>query len=211
VTYPETQTYWLDPTNEVAIGLRRYAYAEGECPGGYHDALIYTGRLPAMWQQTDYGLSLMSQAMVEHSDPRWPTQCTRCSYQFTENDNWQPWQELVYRRADTDTDVVLHRGGPADAPSAPPGAMWNASWMSPLEDGIYLMVRLPNGHDWAVDSEASNCTRKGQPHNCWCRHGDPREARVTVDKVGDTCAAGAGSIQGGDYHGFLRNGVLTRG
>lgn len=76
-------------------------------------------------------------------------------------------------------------------------------------DGICLMVRLPNGHDWMVDSEASNCTRKGEPHQCWVRHGDPRECRVSVDKNGDTCAAGAGSIQGGDWHGFLRDGVLA--
>ena len=78
-------------------------------------------------------------------------------------------------------------------------------------DGICLIVKCPNGRDWYVDSEASNCTRKGEPHQCWCRHGDPRECRVTVDKNGDTCAAGAGSIQAGDYHGFLQAGILTAG
>lgn len=77
------------------------------------------------------------------------------------------------------------------------------------EDGIYLMVRLPDGHDWAVDSEASNCTKPGEPHHCWIRHGDPRECRVTVDKNGDTCAAGAGSIASPNWHGFLQNGVLV--
>jgi len=28
---------------------------------------------------------------------------------------------------------------------------------------------------------------------------------------GGTCSAGASSIQAGDYHGFLRNGILTAG
>lgn len=92
--------------------------------------------------------------------------------------------------------------------------MWNAWWMPENwrgPDGIALMVRLPNGHDWHVDGEASNCTRKGEPHACWVRHGDPRTATVHVDKDGDTCAAGAGSILAGDYHGFLQHGVLTAG
>lgn len=32
---------------------------------------------------------------------------------------------------------------------------------------------------------------------------------ITVDKNGTTCAAGAGSISAGPYHGFLRNGQLV--
>jgi hypothetical protein len=100
--------------------------------------------------------------------------------------------------------------------TAPPGASWDAWWYPHNDlwrgpDGIALMVRLPNGRDWSVDGAASNCTRKGEPHKCWIRHGDPRRADVTVDKQGDTCAAGAGSIQADDYHGFLRAGVLTAG
>jgi hypothetical protein len=97
---------------------------------------------------------------------------------------------------------------------APPGASWDAWWMPDYwrgPDGIALMVKCPNGHEWHVDSQASNCTRKGQPHECWVRHGDPRQANVTVDKHGDTCAAGAGSIVAGDYHGFLQAGILTAG
>ena len=32
-----------------------------------------------------------------------------------------------------------------------------------------------------------------------------------VDKNGETCAAGAGSIASAGYHGFLVNGVLSAG
>lgn len=214
MSYQETQTYWVNPTNEVAIGLRRYAYptTTHDCAGGYHDALVYIGRAPATWRETDHGPRLEHTVEVPHDDPRWPAVCDRCAYVFSDDDKWQDWQELIYRRSDTDTDVVLHRTGAVDAPPAPPGASWDAWWMhSSRPDKIYLMVRLPNGHDWAVDSQASNCTRKGETHECWVRHGAPRDCRVTVDKDGDTCAAGAGSIQAGDYHGFLRNGVLTAG
>lgn len=44
-------------------------------------------------------------------------------------------------------------------------------------------------------------------HRCWIRHGEP--PLITVDKNGLTCAAGAGSIQCRDYHGFLRDGSFT--
>jgi hypothetical protein len=74
------------------------------------------------------------------------------------------------------------------------------------------MVRCPNGSDWHVDGRASNCTMPtDKVHKCWVRHGDPRASNLTVDKNGFTCAAGAGSIQAGDYHGFLQAGVLTAG
>jgi hypothetical protein len=97
----------------------------------------------------------------------------------------------LYRRADTGEVLTF-----ADAPA---GAMVGFEWG--------LTVKLPNGRSWNIDSEATNCTRKGvKSHRCWIRHGTPPD--ITVDKNGDTCAAGAGSIQAGDYHGFLRNGHL---
>jgi len=77
-------------------------------------------------------------------------------------------------------------------------------------DGQHLMVICPNGMPWDVDSRASNC---GLPddkvHRCWVREGVP--PNVSVSKGGVTCAAGAGSIQCGDYHGFLTAGGLTAG
>jgi len=220
--YPAVQTYWLEPTDTIAWGLRRYSSRDDhtgfDCENGYHRSLIYLERQPAAWKEEGGRRSLAYRSRIPEDDPRWPKVCSYCNgYEFRPGDTWQDWQELIYRRPDTGQEYVLHNDAGADSigiPSAPPGAMWDAWWMPSAwkrPDGIYLMVRLPNSHDWAVDSEASNCTRKGETHECWVRHGDPREAHVTVDKNGDTCGAGAGSIQGADYHGFMQNGMLTAG
>lgn len=77
--------------------------------------------------------------------------------------------------------------------------------------GRHLHANLPNGHGWCVDSRASNCGRpEDNIHRCWVRHGDPEKGEtVHVDKNGNTCQAGAGSILVGDYHGFLHNGRFT--
>lgn len=75
----------------------------------------------------------------------------------------------------------------------------------------HLMVVLPCGHIWDIDTRAKNCDRKDdRSHRCWVRHGEPPD--ITVDKAGGpTCRAGAGSIQCwcGSYHGHLTGGVLT--
>lgn len=74
--------------------------------------------------------------------------------------------------------------------------------------GQHLYVVLPNGITWDVDGRANNCTMKADRlHRCWVRTGEP--PNVTVGKNGFTCSAGAGSIQAGDYHGFLKNGELS--
>ena len=115
-------------------------------------------------------------------------------------------QRKLWRRADTGELMKLH--------DAPPGAMYYATWLEDIEcmqkgpDGHVLMVVTPGGA-WNTDSQASNCTMKQDTkHRCWCRHGTP--PLVTCDKVGLTCAAGAGSIKKGSYHGFLTNGVLRQ-
>ena len=123
----------------------------------------------------------------------------------------------LWRRADTgEVKRRIHDFGV--------GAMYEATWFSlgdprPGEvvrfgydwDNAYdapLHVITPGG-EWNIDSRASNCTLKNDRlHRCWIRHGTP--PNITVDKAGGrTCAAGAGSIQAGSYHGFLRNGSLT--
>ena len=80
-------------------------------------------------------------------------------------------------------------------------------------DNRILAVVCPNGQLWRIDSYCSNCTRREELHSCWCRHGTA--PNITVNKTPNdgetTCAAGAGSIQADDYHGFLQNGVLTAG
>ena len=76
--------------------------------------------------------------------------------------------------------------------------------------GPHLWVVLPNGIEWDIDSRCRNCTLgNDRTHRCWVRTGEP--PNVTAGKGGHTCSAGAGSIAAGDYHGFLRDGVLTAG
>ena len=75
-------------------------------------------------------------------------------------------------------------------------------------DGRHVWVVLPGGDLWNSHWRASNCTMKeDRLHRCWVLHGLWPD--VTADKNGLTCAAGAGSIVGTSFHGFLRNGVLA--
>lgn len=78
------------------------------------------------------------------------------------------------------------------------------------QDGRVLVVILPDGHPWTIDSRANNCTMPDDDkHWCWVREGRPEDGSLNVTKNGRTCAAGAGSIMTGKYHGFLRHGKLT--
>lgn len=67
-------------------------------------------------------------------------------------------------------------------------------------------------HHWYIEHRASNCTKpEDRDHRCWVRHGTIGD-KLTVDKNGLTCAAGAGSFFMGpnnEWHGFLREGKLT--
>lgn len=110
-------------------------------------------------------------------------------------------QERLWKRVDTGEERMLR--------DFPAGAMWFADWLEDFHvgpDGRCLVVKTPGG-DWVIDSRASNCTLPNdKEHKCWIRHGTAPD--ITVDKNGKTCAAGAGSIGIGTYHGFLRNGHL---
>lgn len=215
-----TACFWLEPAGLAEAGLRRYAPAgarpEPPCPReggkwGYHGALAILATVPVTWlpERPDgrshwfsdgadrYGVPDF--AYPGRDDPRWPARC-ECGYEFTAGDRWQEWSDLLYRRADN--------GGLVRLRDAPPGAMWDAGWY-PWKgpDGRCLVVKCPNGLDWVIDSRASNCTMpQDSEHRCWVRHGEP--PLITVGKDGLTCQAGAGSIQAGDYHGFLSNGVF---
>jgi hypothetical protein len=97
-------------------------------------------------------------------------------------------------------------GEPEDAPQRIATAGWHNC------DGRHLVCILPNGHPWDVDGRANNCTMPNERlHRCWVRHGSPENLTVHVSKNGPSCAAGAGSILSGDYHGFLQmaNGRST--
>lgn len=115
-------------------------------------------------------------------------------------------QDRILRRTDTGEEFIEYH-------NAPVGAMWFAEWFDnsfcvPQLEHV-LVVKTPGG-EWVVDSQSSNCTMpedfKQEKHHCWIIEGEL--PNITVSKNGKTCAAGGGSIQTGNYHGFLRNGYL---
>lgn len=205
--------FWITPTHTVRVSMRRYKSAgstDRECPGQflYHNASRPIGIFAARWHMVDgqrYNEVDSYGNITAGSGLQFPTKCDYCDYAFTDDDAKQSNGDLLYRRVDTSELMTLREAGP--------GAMWNAWWMSDFwrgPDGMSIMVKCPNGREWCIDSEASNCTMKDdhqKTHKCWVRHGDP--PMLTVDKNGPTCAAGGGSIQAGDYHGFLQNGSFT--
>lgn len=119
--------------------------------------------------------------------------------------SWTPW----YRNVETGEEVPGFE--------LPIGAMRDQAGLSDRfkeragADGRYIVVRIPSTHggiDWYIDGRASNCGRPDDNlHRCWVRHGEP--PNITVDKNGDTCDAGAGSIAVDGFHGFLRDGHLV--
>jgi hypothetical protein len=204
--------FLLEPTDRAAVSLRRYSKGTDHkvCPvTGFHTAMTPIGEGPAGWDVEDKvwrGPGLDAEKFLMPTDPRWPEACA-CGYRFCDCgqadcliDAYQVFWNVIYRRVDTDEKTMLR--------DAPVGAMWFADWFSRAgPDGRTLAVRLPGDHDWLPDYRASNCTMpEDHEHRCWVRHGTPPD--VTVDKDGNTCEAGAGSIGVPGWHGFLRDGYL---
>lgn len=219
---PTIDCFLLEPTDRTRLFLRRYTKTQnaatearmcGGRPAYYHQALVPVGEARSVldpetkcWTRG----TVPAVADVIH-DERWPTKCADCDYEFCSCadpacviDAYQVFTDQIYRRADTGEEMALR--------DAPAGAMWFADWMSTIDrykgpDGRTLMVRTPGG-DWLVDGVAGNCTKPDDvEHRCWVRHGEA--PNITVDKDGNTCSAGAGSIGIGGYHGFLRSGQLV--
>lgn len=190
--------FFIAPTDRQRVYLRRYA--SGGCTHSYHDAMVYIG--------DDSRVDQSIGDRHDHSDHRWPLKCEHCDYVFKESDEWQRFVRTIYKRSDTGEETTIAE--------APVGACWNAEWMVEGrtgffvgEDGRCLVVKTPGG-EWMIDARASNCTRRDDnTHKCWVRHGKPENGTLHVDKNGNTCSAGAGSIIAGNYHGFLHHGKLT--
>ena len=113
----------------------------------------------------------------------------------------------------------LATGEELSSADLPIGACWPASPAEAAEsgypkgaDGLTIFCKVPGdevGHIWMIDGRASNCTmREDHAHRCWVRHGTIGD-RLTVDKKGNTCQAGGGSIAVRGWHGFLRDGRLV--
>jgi hypothetical protein len=217
--------FMLEPTERVSQKLRRFSnnnrydaetqrvVYDNPCPlsGNYHNAEVRIEDADPIWREdeTTGGTRILTNgsrredALALKGDPRWPAACA-CGYVFADDER-QLFCELIYRRVDTGEETTLR--------DAPVGAMWYSEW----QDRFYrpqlahcLVVKLPDGTDWTVDSQATNCTIpddfKQERHHCWAITGTPPD--VTAGKAEPTCSAGGGSIQTSRYHGFLRDGYL---
>ncbi len=185
--------------------LRVYWHSAPDCPGGYHDAMV---PLMDVDKLEDWELGGKPD---DYPADRWPTHCEHCGAPVPTKDSGIEVNYQVFRKRLYNT-----KSGKPE-----PGDMYWAKWKhDPKFERFYckwdncddprghLIVTLPNGFAWDIDSRASNCTMlEDRLHRCWVRHGEP--PNVHVDKNGHTCQAGAGSISAGDYHGFLHNGELT--
>lgn len=198
--------FFIEPSGKHRLYLRRYVSSgdeSGKCSvsdTGYHNAMN-------LWQVI-FSDKRYEDAfdMPEKTFGLWPEKCP-CGYVFADSDSWMRFDEEIMRRQDTGEELTRR--------DAPPGAMWFADWMLSENsnlfrgpDGHCLLVKLPNGNDWMIDAPASNCTMPSDfDHKCWVRRGVP--PNITINKDGLTCAAGGGSIQSGNYHGFLVNGEFN--
>lgn len=226
--------FMVEKSGLVHVGLRRYADSEkkGKCSRPdwtYHDYTVPVGlykteevydkveyeekdgppdfyyRLKDAWEKLKVTHELPENGQWPTGINWWPTACP-CGYQFQEDDHWQIFVEWDYTDRETKQQHWQQR-------QLPGGAMWYEDWLPKNmywdnQVGPHLAVMLPNGREWNIDSRASNCTLPNdRTHRCWVRTGEP--PMVTAGKNGPTCAAGAGSILAGSYHGFLINGELV--
>lgn len=193
------KVFFCAPSGRAVVEYSRFSKdGRGGCQGrDYHSVRVAVFSGP-----NDEARAIFDAA----EDPNlYPATCG-CGYVFQDGDSKSRGMHVTYVRQDTGEEIE-HLG------QAPIGACWDATWYYRSgrtgPDGRYLIVKTPGG-DWPIDSRASNCTRKDDDtHRCWIRHGKPEDGTLHVDKNGDTCAAGAGSIMCGSYHGFLHNGHLT--
>lgn len=204
------QCYLLQATGHYRRFLRRFAYKAGSsCPDGkIHDAMVF---LDVVDHQEPSGDSW------PHDDPRWPKTCEKCGYEFKPGDEWQLLHQELFRLPDG-REVTLDEapaGGMMEAPwylgegvtledlKAKPN-LWGMSsqWRDKsVERGSPLapiVVKLPDGTPWCYMQGATNgAGRSDGWRSGWDFTGEPPNI---------TCSP---SIASGDYHGFLRNGVLT--
>jgi len=200
------KTFWLEPVARVRRKLRVFRRT-WNMP---EEAQARVCQCDESTPLGDFDLPLEEHVIIREADPspNHPMACRVCGRHFdATNDVFQYFGERLYQRSDTGDLITLR--------DAPPGASWDASWYHSVPalcglDGLSVIIKCPDGHDWHIDGRCSNCTKpEDKVHKCWCRHGDPRQANLTVDKNGNTCGAGGGSIQTPKWHGFLRAGMLV--
>ncbi len=196
----------MEPIDLWDVFLRVYEIRD-DVPcniGVYHQALTLLYRKPGRevdsWNE-DYSQPIIRD-VKDIGRYEWPKFCT-CGYEFSNRAARQYHPIRMWQNQET--GEILQRK------NFPVGALWRNTWLESNphyrgEDGQSWSVLTPGG-EWAIDGPCSNCTRPTELHHCWCRHGVA--PNFTVDKTGNTCSAGGGSILVGEYHGFLRDGKLV--
>lgn len=167
----------------IRRSLRRYA-GERKCPGpmGYCDAQAFLDEIPAPVQE------VIGTYDFPRSDSRWPLVCPHCNKPFEATDTWQVFVDHLYQR-DTGEVIALR--------DAQPGDLWDAWWMPDSyknkQDNLCLVLKLPNNHDWMIDGGSQQNPAPG----AWTRTGTPPKISASP------------SILAADYHGWLKDGVLS--
>lgn len=182
----------------VETGWVEYYYGRMSRETTCSDGRLHQGRnkLPAM---------LATDTPTEWppaTDPVWPTKCDTCGTGLTEeNSSRHSGSKRLFRRYDNGAEIE---------PSKVVGAVTENREYGPFgSDGRGLVCTVPGPHPWRIDSRAKNCTMPDDDvHRCWVRTGTPEDGTLHVGKNGNTCKAGAGSIDTGQWHGFLHNGEL---
>ncbi len=174
---------------------------------GIHNAYEFLGHKMDTEDWNCFGLA------TDYPAERWPKRCAHCGTSVPEKQKPEKVGDVIF---DVTHQVFTSRLYDTNSGEPEPGDIYYIKWHKPGEcpnwndcDGRHLHAKLPNGHDWDVDGRASNCTMKDdRSHRCWVRTGSPEDGTIHVDKNGHTCAAGAGSIIAGDWHGFLHHGAF---
>ena len=185
------RTYWGDDCSNC----------NGNGTKGYHNAHLPLAKTDDLTDRSIGG------NIEDYSIDRWPTHCDNCDAVALELPYNEQLHRQIFRKDIYNTDSGVPEPGDLFYKTNLRG---DEGWCYIHDncDGKHLHVITPNGIEWNIDSRASNCTKPNDKiHRCWVREGTV--PNITVGKGGDTCAAGAGSIITGDYHGFLREGKFT--
>lgn len=193
---------------------------ERPCPAswkGYHDA-------KTLLRRTEDPLAEPDEVLREEAAERYPERCAFCGQKAPPEALRHVAALTVYRgAADGEERVGLH-GKPGSRFGLRPGdaywAPWHhapgedsgctAGWSNCRDPRGHLCLVLPDGQHFDTSSRARNCSRpKDRRHRCWTVEGTPEGGDLSVGKGGDTCKAGAGSVDTGTWHGFVRDGMLT--
>jgi len=211
------RVYW----DEYKPGIPPGSLPTKACPRSFGSDYPGSHGVMVLLAQTDKREDWDLGGKVEdHADPAWPPACSSCGAPVPPAPAWG------YARTPPESGglfinrQVFHKirfNTPSLQPE--PGDMF---WQDDHSfkrsggehclygwsncDGRHLVALVPTGEEWHVDSRASNCDKPDEKtHRCWVRHGEP--PMVTAGKQGNTCGAGAGSIQTRKWHGYLQDGV----